>query len=64
MAVSVGGAWTVSVVPLVTPANPAKIVVVPAETAVAKPLALIVATVVLDEVHAAWLVRFCVLLSE
>ena len=39
-------------------------VVVPAETAVARPLALIVATPVLDDVHVAWLVIFCVLLSE
>ena len=62
--VSVGGSLTVSVVPLATPASAAEIVVVPADTAVAKPLALIVATVVLDDVQAAWLVIFCVLLSE
>jgi hypothetical protein len=49
---------------LVTPARAAEIVVLPAETAVARPLALMVATAVLDDVHAAWLVRFCVLLSE
>ena len=53
-----------SVVPLVTPASAAEIVVVPAETAVASPLALMVATALFDEVQAAWLVRFCVLLSE
>jgi hypothetical protein len=38
--------------------------VVPAETAVAKPLAFIVATPVLDDFQVTWLVIFCVLLSE
>ena len=46
METSVGGVWTISVVPLVTPAREAEIVVVPAETAVARPLALMVATAV------------------
>ena len=59
-----GAAVTVSVVPLVTPANPAEMAVVPAETAVAKPLGLIVATPVLDDVQVTWLVIFCVVLSE
>jgi hypothetical protein len=39
-------------------------VVVPAETPAAKPPVLIVATDVLDDVHVAWPVRFCVLPSE
>lgn len=59
-----GAAVTVSVVPLVTPAKVAEILVVPAETAVAKPPALTVATPVLDNLHVAWLEIFCVLLSE
>jgi len=42
----------------------ALIVLDPAATAVAKPLALIVATVVVCEVHTAVLVKFCVELSE
>ena len=59
-----GVAVTVSVVPLVTPARAAEIVVVPAETAVAKPLALMVATAVLDEDQVTRLVTFWVLPSE
>jgi len=42
----------------------AEIVVVPAVTAVARPLTLIVAVAVIDEAQATLLVRFCVLLSE
>ena len=38
-------------------------VVVPVPTALAKPVALIVATVVADELHVAVLLRFCVLPS-
>ena len=59
-----GATWTVRVVLPLTPLSPAEMVVVPADTAVAKPLALIVATPVLDDVQVTWLVRFCVLLSE
>jgi hypothetical protein len=62
--VSDGGALTVNVVLLVTLASAAAIVVLPAETAVAKPLALMVANVVFDDVHATWVVRFCALPSE
>ena len=62
--VSVGGAWTVKVVLPVTPDSAAEIVAVPADTAVAKPLALIVATAVADELQDGWLVTFCVLPSE
>jgi hypothetical protein len=61
---SVGGACTVRVVCPDTPANAAEMVVPPAETPVAEPLAPIVATRVLDDVHATWLVMFFVLLSE
>ena len=64
METSVGGACTVSVVCPVTPASPAEIVVAPPEIAAARPLALIVATPVLDDVHVTWLVMFCVLPSE
>jgi len=64
MEVSVGGTRTVSVVVPVTPLMVAEIVAPPAETAVAKPAALIVAMPVFDEVHVTWPVRFCVLLSE
>src|SRR5215471_16346945 len=55
---------TVRLVLLLTPENAAAMVVVPGPTLVAKPLALIVATPGLEEVHAAWLVRFWVLESE
>ena len=51
------------VVPLTAP-DAALIVLIPAATAVANPLALIVATVVVCEVHVAVLVKFCVELSE
>ena len=44
----------------VTPDSVAEMVVVPAETPVARPLVLIVATPVFDEVHVAWLLTFCV----
>ena len=59
-----GAAVTVSSVLLVTPAKVAEILVVPAETAVAKPPALTVATPVFDDLQIAWLVIFWVLLSE
>jgi hypothetical protein len=49
---------TVNVVDPVIPPEAAWIVVVPAETAVATPLAAIVATDAFDELHAAVLVRF------
>ena len=64
MEASVGGACTVRVVCPDTPANAADMVVPPPETPMAEPLALIVATPVLDDVHVAWLVMFFVLLSE
>ncbi|HXO06277.1 MAG TPA: hypothetical protein VN884_11680 [Candidatus Sulfotelmatobacter sp.] len=58
------GAVTVSVVePLMAP-EVALIVLVPAATPVANPPAVIVATVVVDELHVAVLVKFCVELSE
>ena len=59
-----GAFCTVSVVLPVTPVSAADIVVVPADTPVANPLTLTVATAVFDEVHVTWLLRFCVLLSE
>ena len=59
-----GGACTVSVVCPSTPANAADMVVPPAETPMARPLALIVATPVPDDVHVTLLVMSCVLLSE
>ena len=64
MLIASGTACTVSVVLPVTPDSAAEIVAVPADTAVAKPLALIVATAVADELQDAWLVTFCVLPSE
>ena len=64
MEANVGAALTVRVVLPATPASAAVRVAVPAETAVAKPLALMVAAAVLDEVQVAWLVTFCVLPSE
>jgi hypothetical protein len=51
------------VVPLIAP-EAALIVLVPAATPVANPPALIVATLVVCEVHVAVLVKFCVELSE
>ena len=59
-----GATWTVSVALPFTPLSAAEMVVTPTETALAKPLALIVATSVLDDVHVTWLVMFWVLLSE
>jgi hypothetical protein len=59
------GAATVNVAGAdVFPAAVAVMFVLPVATAVAKPLAAIVATLVLDEVHVAELVRSFVLLSE
>ena len=59
-----GIACTVSVLLPFLPASVAEMVVVPAEAPVARPLALIVATAVLDEAQVTWLVRFCVLPSN
>ena len=59
-----GVACTVRVVLPVTVPNIAEMVVLPAFTAVATPLLLIVATLVLEDVHATWLVRFWVLPFE
>src|SRR6185295_11677983 len=42
----------------------AEMVVLPGLTAVARPVLLIVATLVLEDVHATWLVRFCVVPLE
>jgi hypothetical protein len=50
-------ACTVSVVLPVMPDSVAEMAVVPAATAVARPLALTVATSVFDEAHVAWLVQ-------
>jgi hypothetical protein len=55
---------TVSVVLPVTLAKLAEIVVVPAETAVARPPVAMVATDVRDEFQVAWLEIFTVLPSE
>jgi len=57
-------AVTVRVVEPVMPAETALIVLVPAATPVANPPAVIVATVVVTELHVAPLVKFCVELSE
>ena len=57
------GAVTVKLVEPVTEPESAWIVVVPVVTLVARPAALIVATVVADELHMTELVRFRVLLS-
>jgi hypothetical protein len=59
-----GAACTVRVLVAVTPLSAADMTVAPAETPVASPLALIAATTVFEEVHATWLLRFCVLPSE
>ena len=59
-----GAVCTVRVVTPVTPASNAEIVVVPADTPLARPAAVIVATAGLDEIHVAWLVIFSVLPSE
>ncbi len=58
------GACTVKTALLLTPANKAEMVVVPTESPVARPLEVIAATVELEEVQVARLVRFCVLPSE
>ena len=49
---------------LVTPPNAAVICELPTPAPVAKPAAVIVATEVVPDTHVAWLVRFCVLVSE
>jgi hypothetical protein len=59
-----GGACTVSVVLPATLLSVAAMVVLPGLPAVARPVLLIVATLVFEDVHVAWLVRFCVLPSE
>jgi hypothetical protein len=61
---SIGAAFTVKVVLPVTPLNEAEIVAEPADTPLAAPLGSAVTTAVLDDLHMAWLVRFCVLPSE
>ena len=61
---SVGGLCTVKSALPVSPDNAAVMVALPADTPVANPLALIVATAVLDDVHVTWLVIFCVLPLE
>jgi len=58
------GAVTVSVVEPLTAPEAALIVLVPAATPVANPPALIVATLVVCDVHVTVLVKFCVELSE
>jgi hypothetical protein len=55
---------TVRIVEPLMPADVASILLVPAATAVAKPPAAIVATVVVTELQVAVLVKFCVELSE
>ena len=59
-----GAACTVRVLVAVTPLSAAEITVAPAETPVASPLVLMVATAVFEEVHVTRLLRFCVLPSE
>jgi hypothetical protein len=49
---------------LVTPLNAAVICDVPTPAPVATPAEVIVATVVVPDTHVAWLVKFCVLVSE
>ena len=49
---------------LVTPLNAAVICELPTPAPVAKPAAVIIATDVVPDAHVAWLVRFCVLVSE
>ena len=63
METKVGGAVTVKVVLPETAPTVAEMVVVPLETAVAKPAVLMVATVALDESQFAEDVRFLVLVS-
>lgn len=60
----VGTATTVSPVEPVMPSNVAEIVTGPGETAVASPVALIVAQVGSEEAHVTWLVRFSVVSFE
>jgi hypothetical protein len=55
-----GGGITVSVVDPFTPAEAAWITEVPAPSAVTKPVASIMATVVLEDAQATEFVRFCV----
>jgi hypothetical protein len=62
--VGVNPGITVRVVAPASPPADAWIVVCPGPTAVAKPPPVIVATAVADELHAATLVKFWVLLSE
>ena len=60
MEVTVGAAVTVRVVAPVTPLRPAVMVEVPGATAVARPLELMVAVAVVDEVQVAVEVTFAV----
>ena len=64
MVITSGAAWTVRVLVAVTPLSAAEMTVAPAETPVASPLVLMVATAVFEEVHVTRLLRFCVLPSE
>ncbi len=57
-------AVTVIVVDPVMPLKVAVMLLVPAATAVAKPAALMVATLVVAEAHVTLAVRFCMELSE
>jgi hypothetical protein len=59
-----GALCTVSVVFPITPDCCPVIVVLPADAPVARPLALMVATAVFEELQVTWLVIFCVLPSE
>ncbi len=64
IALKVGGAVTVNTLVPVTPPTTAEMVVLPPDSPVAKPPAVMVATDVFDELHVAWLVRLLVLPSE
>ena len=64
MVITSGTGCTVRVLMAVTPLSAAEMSVAPAETAVASPLALMVATAVFEEVQVTRLPRFCVLPSE
>ena len=57
------GATTVNPVDPWMPFNVAEIVETPIPAAVAKPLALMVATAVAEDAQLTWLVRFCIELS-
>src|SRR5262249_10556882 len=59
-----GPGVTVSPVLPLTDPSVARMVVVPAATAVASPVESIVAAAVFEDAHVTWLVRFCVLESE